>query len=137
MSVYYAGHHEGHSHPDTDRLTFGCDGCVLRADRERWERAPLRRTHWTCVVPNCFAEEGDDGELVVKFTLDARVPDGTTPDELELRLDWGEAFVMALPDSVPMDATTEALEFAEMRSVRVEDIPAEKAPQPSLFGAAS
>lgn len=128
-----------HSHDD-DRLTVGCPECIraTRAAEEvaRWEQAPLRTVTWTCSYDGGRSEE-DPASL--SFSLTLRVPDDATPDEVDERYagQTGEAFALALPDSVPMDATTWACESMEVESVKIGPLVVADPPapsEPSLFG---
>jgi hypothetical protein len=134
-------HRNVHSHDD-DRLTVGCPECIraTRAAEEvaRWEQAPLRTVTWQCTydggTPTVIGETS-----ILSFSLTVRVPDDATPDEVDEHYagQAGEAFALALPDSVPMDATTWACETMEVESVKigppiVAEVPAVS--EPSLFG---
>lgn len=116
----------GHSHVDVDRLTFGCPGCVERAEQARIDNAPLRRVTWRCTYLDPAGGVRD-----VSFTREVKVPDGWTPaqvDELHAGL-TGEAFVMALPDDIPMEDTVRALESMEVERVSIGDlVPQERDP---------
>jgi hypothetical protein len=129
-----------HTH-ELGRLHVGCPECIreTRAAEQvaRWEQAPLRKVTWKCsyVTDN----ENAGAPEMLSFTLTVRVPDDATPDEVDEH--WagltGEAFVLALPDTVPMDATGFVLEMMEVESVTIGPIvdPERVAPidQPSLF----
>lgn len=130
-----------HSHTD-DRLTVGCPECI-RVTREaeevaRWEQAPLRKVTWTCSYDGQpFDEVGPPASL--SFDLTVRVPDDATPAEVDEHYagDTGEAFVLALPESVPMDLTDHACLTMEVESVKIGPPivdPAPPASEPSLFG---
>lgn len=140
MTVHYAadgpGRHEGHSHPDLERLTFGCSGCVLRVERERWATAPERIVHCHAHLPPYIATHPDGNHVDWTYTVRARIPDGATLEQINDRglLDDGGAMWDDMPASWSTTIRQTALECAEVEAVRVENIPAEKAPQPSLFG---
>jgi len=129
-----------HTHP-LGRLHVGCPECIreTRAAEQvaRWEQAPLRKVTWKCSYVTDNERAG--APEVLSFTLTVRVPDDATSDEVDEH--WagltGEAFVLALPDTVPMDATNIAAEFMEVESVTIGPIvdPERAAPvaHPSLF----
>ena len=126
---------------DDDRLTVGCPECI-RLTREaeetaRWEQAPLRRVKWTCSY--CLPDSDDAGPPEsLSFELTVRVPADATPSEVDHHHAGvtGEAFVMALPDSVAIDDTTYACETMEVESVKIGqlvDTTPPVVPQVSLF----
>jgi hypothetical protein len=91
---------------------------------------------WTCSYDGGRSEE-DPSSL--SFSLTVRVPDDATSDEVDERYagQTGEAFALALPDSVPMDATTWACETMEVESVKIGPLVVAEVPapsEPSLFG---
>jgi hypothetical protein len=115
-----------HTHDD-DRLTFGCAGCVADAEQARWDNAPLCRVAWHCSY--FWADEVTRHNETLSFTLDVRVPDGVDPWKLDERYAdvTGEAFVMALPERVPMDSTAEACKTMEVERIVIGervDLPA-------------
>lgn len=139
MNVHQLRSKNSHSHPD-DRLTVGCPTCI-RVTREaeevaRWEQAPLRKVTWTCSY---------DGQPFVgppsslSFELTVRVPDDATPDEVDEHYagNTGEAFALALPESVPMALTDHACLTMEVESVKIGPPiidPVQPVSVPSLFG---
>ena len=68
-----------------------------------------------------------------------RVPDDATPDEVDEHYagQTGEAFALALPDSVPMALTEHACLTMEVESVKIGPLVEADTPpvsEPSLFG---
>lgn len=110
-----------HDHDEPTRLTFGCPACVERAEEARWANAPVRRCRWHCTYD---LPDETDGGYELTFTLDVRVPDGADPWKVDDRYAGvtGEAFVLALPDSVPMDYTGYAMETMEVERVDIGPI---------------
>lgn len=119
-----------HTHDD-DRITFGCPGCIARAEQARIDNAPLRRVTWHCdyVLPDDDEPAGPPRSL--SFTLEVKVPDGWGADKVDEHYAGrtGEAFAMALPDSVPMNDTAYACESMEVIGVQIGNIVAD-APVP-------
>ena len=134
-----------HTH-ELGRLTVGCPECIRETraaeDAARWDEAPLRRVTWKCTY-NVPVEDPAGPPESLSFTLDVKVPADATPDEVNEH--WagltGEAFVLALPDTVDMDHTTYAAETMDVESVTIGPVLDQPAPvlldQPSLFGEAS
>lgn len=111
-----------HTHDDHAQLTFGCSACVARAEQARLDNAPVRAVTWHCE----YEANGELDEL--EFTLNVKVPDGWDGQQVdEAYIDLtGEAFVMALPDCVDMDDTSEALETMYVRKVVIGAVIADK-----------
>ncbi len=70
-----------HTHPDTDRLTWGCDACTrraryARAQAERAEKWDSAKMHEVVVEYEVYV-----GTLRGKTTLRLPVPDEMTDDE--------------------------------------------------------
>lgn len=112
-----------HTHDDDDRITFGCPGCIARAEQARIDNAPLRRVTWHCSYYDP-TENGYSTQHELSFTLDVRVPDGWGPDKVDEQYAGltGEAFVLALPDDIPMNLTDHAAEFMEVERVVIGDL---------------
>ena len=112
-----------HTHPD-DRIVIACPACVAdvrQAEAEaRWEQAPVRRVTWTFT----YLTWDNENDQTLSFTRDVKVPDGANKWEVDDRYVGmtGEAFVMALPDTVPMDSTTYAAETCELEDVTIGPI---------------
>jgi hypothetical protein len=126
-----------HEHDDPNELVIGCRACidVARMDQllAEVDAAPLRRCRWTCK----YFIGADTHRLT--FDRDVRVPtgwDGWRVDDYYAGL-TGEAFVMALPESVTIHDTDKAVETMEVVSVTIGAIVPDAATadkQPSLFG---
>lgn len=131
-----------HIHAD-DRVTVACPGCIteVRAAEKaaRWAEAPVR----TCTVRASY-NVGSDVEHLM-FDVEVGVPVGATWREIEAEYAAviGEAFVMALPETVDLDDTVVALETMEFDLIDVgaiipdTDPAAVVDPAPSLFEAVS
>jgi len=118
-----------HTHTD-GRITFGCPGCIALAEQARIDNAPLRLCVWHCryMAPDA---DGDDRSIhTLTFARKVRVPDGWTGDQVDTHyLDVaGEAFALALPDSVPMEFTSWACETMEVTKVVIGDLVLDEAP---------
>lgn len=125
-----------HDHPDEERLTFGCAGCVERAELARWANAPVRRCTFHCTYDVFNVESGRP----LTFTLDVRVPEGVDGWTVDTQYaDFvGEKFVMSLPDDVPMNETSWAMETMEVERVDIGPVVRTVTPmvaQLDLFGA--
>jgi hypothetical protein len=131
-----------HTH-ELGGLVIGCPACIeqTRAAEQaaRWEQAPVRKVTWTCTY-NTPGEDPSGPASEVSFTREVRVPDDATPDEVDEH--WasitGEAFVLALPDTVPMDHTDMAADTMDVAKVTIGPIVTADpvtvaAPQPGLF----
>jgi hypothetical protein len=120
-----------HTHPDTGVLTAACPACIARvADDQRAAliaEAPLRRCTWNCA----YSLPGDDEEddccrpvRTLSFQFVARVPAGWTgwdvDDEYAGRT--GEAFALALPDTVPPEWTDYACIHMDVLGVAIGSI---------------
>ncbi len=127
------------------RLVIGCPACIeqTRAAEEvaRWDLAPVRNVTWKCTytVPG---EDVSGPPSELSFTLNVKVPDDASPDEVDNH--WagltGEAFVLALPDTVSMDYTDLAADSMDVASVTIgatipEPTTAPCTPHPALFDA--
>ena len=109
----------GHTHGDA-RITFGCPGCIHLAEEARIANAPKRLCVWHCRYTTGY----DDEIRTITFARKVRVPYGWTGDQVDRRyLDVaGEAFVLALPDDIPMEHTQWALETMEVTKVVIGDL---------------
>lgn len=102
-----------------ERLTFGCQGCIARAEQARIDNAPERWCTW-----HVKYSIGDGIDRTLSFTKSVRVPDGWTwvqVDEHYAGL-TGEAFVMALPDDVPIEGTDRAMFSMEVDRVVIGEL---------------
>lgn len=127
-----------HDHLDAARLVVSCPACIatVRAMEEaaRWATAPVREVTWKCSY-RALRED-----WLVSFACEVGVPDDLS-DVWELDEQYadvvGEAFVMALPDSIPMDETEHAMVTMEVESITVGRVVSSDAmmpdDQPSLF----
>lgn len=108
----------GHTHTD-DRITFGCPGCIHLAERARVANAPKRLVVW-----HCRYLAGPDDVRTLTVARKVRVPDGWTGDQVdqEYLAEVGEAFVMALPDDIPIEYTDAAMETMEVTKVVIGEL---------------
>lgn len=120
-----------HTHDD-DRITFGCPGCIARAEQARVDNAPIRHVTWHCSysVPT---GKGYEQQHTLSFMLAVRVPDGWGPDKVDERYAsmTGEAFVLALPSEIPMEHTDVACERMEIDRVVIGDLVDQADPTPA------
>ena len=126
-----------HTHPEPNRLTFGCPGCVAVADEARWTNAPIRVITWRAVVPRHIATHNGK-PIEWRFTTRSRIPDGLNwrgDDEIDYgRFDVGAEMSEAMPR---LDARTamDAISTADIYIVAVDPLPTPPTDQPDLFGA--
>lgn len=121
-----------HAHPDPDRLTFGCQACIQRGIDEAWRTAPHRLVRARAEVPTYVVVHADGREIAWEFTARVRVPDGTRLDDPRL-LDWvGESAGIGMPalEDLTDDQRFDALATAEVEVLRIDNEPAERAPEP-------
>ena len=130
-----------HDHND-DQLTVGCPACIAetraREEAARWAEAPVRFVTVVCGY-ELRDLDGVDWDENVRFTIEVGCPpDASTWEIDEQYADVvGEAFVMALPDSVPMKHTDHACSTMDVESITIGDVvPSLTEPvadHPSLF----
>lgn len=111
-----------HNHDDVDRITFGCDGCIARAEQARIDNAPLRLCVWHC---DYWADVSDDPEhRSLTFARKVRVPNGWTWEQVANHYvdEAHEGFVMALPSDVPISRTDYSLDSMEITKVVVGEL---------------
>lgn len=130
-----------HTHPDAERLTFGCPGCTERVERERWTHAPLRRVTWSVTVPAEVACNDDGSEICWRFWTTERIPLDVDPAEVEgCVVEIGPALIAAMPKALREDDELIPVIClaSEVTAIRVDPPePPPPCPQPSLFGATS
>lgn len=94
-----------HTHPETDRLTFGCPACAqaVAADQAAAElaAAPTRRCTWHCRYLTTSDVE-DSAIATLTFTIAVKVPAGWNGDQVDHQYcaAAGERFALTLPDTL-------------------------------------
>lgn len=125
-------HRGGHDHDNPDDLVIGCSACIVRvqADQEDAElaAAPVRRCTWHCR----YMASGRLQNLT--FALDVPVPAGWSGDQVD---EWyaelsGDAFLMALPSSVPIAETDNACWTMGVERVAIGAIVSAADPTPGV-----
>ena len=113
-----------HTHPDTDRLTFGCPACaqVVAADQAAAEldAAPTRRCTWHCRYL-ATSDVEDSAIATLTFTIAVKVPAGWNGDQVDHQYcaAAGERFILTLPDTLTAAAIDAAIETMEVTRVAI------------------
>lgn len=103
-----------HDHTEPG-LFAGCPRCIADArhaeEEARWAEAPLRLVRWRAT----YFEHYEGEKRFLTFDRWLRVPDDATPAQVDNRYApiTGEAFILALPDSVDMSSTDFAVETSD------------------------
>ena len=116
-----------HTHADPEVLTAACPACVKRVEQDQEAalvaESPLRRVTWHFVYHLHGDAECSDMRTLSAQTV-IRVPPGWDAFKLDA---WyadvvGNAFLMALPDGVPMSETDQACESMSVTGATIGEV---------------